>query len=794
MEQGEFQDFCLDFLPLYHDKYKGLKRHGATPEGKTRKGTPDLIKTFDNGKQIAAQQGTEKTYWVFQEFGESKPAKDIKSCIKYLLDLEEIVLLSNQEIQTNRANVESEIINNAKKITKATITIFSISNFEEEIKNNLNKYRNVLKKYLSNEDYSYIEKYIPSNFDLEELIKIKENDFKKLYLKSNKYMELEIETIVKEQNNDKKENDVFKIITLEDIIASEQNDILIGPSGTGKSTFLNYIGLKLLKQFNNKKLFPINVTAQELCNDPNIIIRKLENLYSNSPEIYSDWSNLIILIDGLDQSRDVNMIAGKFIANTAIITNFKKAKIIIASRECTANKLSYSLFRRIFLRLPNEQEIVKYLGKIKYIKLRKFFKNTNDIASIPILLEMLKSIQISEIKNIRTLNDLYNSFIDKLIAEEKHKISRIRHLDNEKKIIKRLLDSGLILKKFEKIAYDSLTSEEILSINYSHISNNFPEIEQDQEETLLNIGILLELLDKSEKNKYQFRHQSFQSYLTASYLRNNQESLDKVFEKINLFEKRDLDKSSSAFICNYKDDVWLEVLKFYIDLENNASQKEALIDTIYSKYLTSNNIVILIFIVIFLCGIQINSNKENNLIKEFADALINLTSQYREPDDYKLYQFCINKVKELYDIRIRSKLIDYLKNKLNMDNYLDVGRVVIDVIDKIGNHKDIYFLLNNFMFSDGTGAYDPSATAAFFKLASKKEIPVLIMYAERGPFDVYGMVAKKLVQIVFLPECAEYINLLDYPDNYPALLNKHQEKAAREIIKIYKDKFIKTKK
>ena len=431
MEQGEFQDFCLDFLPLYHDKYKGLKRHGTTPEGKTRKGTPDLIKTFDNGKQIAAQQGTEKTYWSFKEFVESKPAKDINSCIKGLSDLEEIVLLSNQEIPTNRANVESEIINNAKKITEATITIFSISNFEEEINNNLGKYKNILKEYLSTQDYSYLEKYIPGNFHLEELIKIKENDFKEIYLKSNKYMELKIETIVREQNIDKQENDVFKIITVEDIINNEQNDIIIGASGTGKSTFLNYIGLKLLREFNSKKLFPINITAQELCDDPNIIIRKLENLYNNSPEIHTDWSNLIILIDGLDQSSNINVIAGKFVDNAAIMTNFKKAKITLASRECTANKISYSLFRRIFLRLPDEQEIAKYLGKTKYIKLRKFFENTNDIASIPILLEMLKSLQINEIKSIKTLKDLYKNFIDKLIAEEKRKISLIRQLADE---------------------------------------------------------------------------------------------------------------------------------------------------------------------------------------------------------------------------------------------------------------------------------------------------------------------------------------------------------------------------
>jgi len=56
MEEGKFQDFCLDFLLLFDSSYKGLGRHRGTVEGKTRKGTPDLIKTLNNGKQIAVQE------------------------------------------------------------------------------------------------------------------------------------------------------------------------------------------------------------------------------------------------------------------------------------------------------------------------------------------------------------------------------------------------------------------------------------------------------------------------------------------------------------------------------------------------------------------------------------------------------------------------------------------------------------------------------------------------------------------------------------------------------------------
>jgi hypothetical protein len=62
-EQGMFQDFCLDFLPLYDFYYDGLQRHGATADGKTRKGTPDLIKTLPSAEQIAVQCSVDANYW-----------------------------------------------------------------------------------------------------------------------------------------------------------------------------------------------------------------------------------------------------------------------------------------------------------------------------------------------------------------------------------------------------------------------------------------------------------------------------------------------------------------------------------------------------------------------------------------------------------------------------------------------------------------------------------------------------------------------------------------------------------
>ena len=94
LEQGAFQEFCLSFLPLYDTKYKGLERHGATAAGKTRKGTPDLLKTGEQGKQIAVQCSTEEDYWIPPSAYENwKPIKDITKCIEALKSIDEIVLV-----------------------------------------------------------------------------------------------------------------------------------------------------------------------------------------------------------------------------------------------------------------------------------------------------------------------------------------------------------------------------------------------------------------------------------------------------------------------------------------------------------------------------------------------------------------------------------------------------------------------------------------------------------------------------------------------------------------------------
>ena len=194
MEQGRFQCFCLDLLPIYDSKYKGLKRFGHTAEGKTRKGTPDLITTLENGKIIAVECSTEKSYWKqTKDIDKWKPCKDINKCIEeFKNNLKEIILCSNQEQPTNKPNLDSEIFKFVRTKTSAIITIYDCAKIENIISKNIQNslFGTIIKEY-------FHELYDIEHYKLEATQKIVKEVFSKIINESIKNKSI----ILKEQEN-----------------------------------------------------------------------------------------------------------------------------------------------------------------------------------------------------------------------------------------------------------------------------------------------------------------------------------------------------------------------------------------------------------------------------------------------------------------------------------------------------------------------------------------------------------------------------------------------------------------
>jgi len=122
-EGGRFQDFCLDFLPAYDGRFEGLVRLGHTAGGKTRAGTPDLLKTAGE-RQIAVQCGTDQNYWPSEAtIATSKPYQDAIDCIRALQNLDEIVLVTNRETPLGSPNLRAQISAAVRHETTAAVTL-----------------------------------------------------------------------------------------------------------------------------------------------------------------------------------------------------------------------------------------------------------------------------------------------------------------------------------------------------------------------------------------------------------------------------------------------------------------------------------------------------------------------------------------------------------------------------------------------------------------------------------------------------------------------------------------------
>lgn len=178
LEQGQFQQFCKSLLPLIEPLYEGLESHGMTLDGKTRKGTPDLLKTFGNGKQIAVQCSVDKSYWKLPKkeinIYKSKPCIDIDKCIYHLLNLEEIILCSNQIIPTNAPNAKARILKYAKRKIKVPINIFSAYNICELLIRNRHResFEALFKKFFTFFYETFISALAKKRMTWDELIEV----------------------------------------------------------------------------------------------------------------------------------------------------------------------------------------------------------------------------------------------------------------------------------------------------------------------------------------------------------------------------------------------------------------------------------------------------------------------------------------------------------------------------------------------------------------------------------------------------------------------------------------------
>ena len=549
----------------------------------------------------------------------------------------------------------------------------------------------------------------------------------------NLEVEIEKEIMIEYEETEKiekKKELVWEEVELEKILTEKKNYILINPSGMGKTTFLIYIACTLLNHCQNYPFLPLLVTCIEInkrgtaASLHDFIKRSLESFYYNSKTsvIENEWENVCILIDALDQARDVDDIASSLHLQNKY-SNYKKAKIIISSRQNTAGKIKEG-FNKIRLKLPEDNEVRNYLRENHYNNLKLLIDSSKELITVPVLLEMLnitaeKGHILSKIYN-RTC--LYDEFTRILIDQERNK----PRYWQDSALVKDFINYDLE-KSMEKIAFFSLANNEILEIGKDKIINYCESPEK--KEALLNTGIILELFEDWE-HQLVFRHQSFQAYFAARYIH---------------YQQTEYFKQLIGNIAFFYSEVWYEVLRFYIGLEKNPQKAEEIINSIYqrrNKKDILNNSLRLIFAFFLMSETRVSNEKIEDLYSQLNDLLVN-NKVYLEFIEANIDKFNMSNTDQREKINI-------LIESMFHDDFGRIRSLATKVLGKIGTSKDLPLLEP--LLKDDEWEVQNAATKALGKIVTSKEILLLKPFLRDDNRRVRSAASEVLNDIVTLKE------------------------------------------
>lgn len=578
-------------------------------------------------------------------------------------------------------------------------------------------------------------------------------------VKHQYHMTLELETEVKKEVKIKDEKTgrmkkrllwVLKVVPMERVLTDGNHYLLVNPSGMGKTTYLTHAAGVLLDCTKEYPFVPLLTTSialnQRSGSIEDFIASQVESLYKNAQThvVKEDWENLCILIDALDQARDVDdIVSSLHIPNRN--THYKKAKIILSSRQNTAEKVKEG-FRKIRLKLPVEDEVRHYLGEENYTKLEGHIKAYREMVTVPVLLEMLKTVTTKGGGSTVLKNhaDLYTEFTSILVDQERSKPRFWQDSGAVHHFIENELEQTL-----EKIAFFSMAENKIMEIDKEMLVKYCGT--SDKKETLLNIGILLELFEDREQ-KIVFRHQSFQAYFAARYM---------------YYRRPDLFQEVTRDISFFYSDIWYEVMRFFIGLEKDPQKASKIINTILIKdsrvheeirikqFLSKQKFSILklrtklrlIFAFLLASETTINDETLRDLHKQLASFLSKRNQVYWTAFLSNIDKFNMsNSVQRESLVHI---IFPFLRNKHKL-----IRSSAVKALSNISNFKDIPLLEP--LLSDKNWKIRHAASIVLGEIGTVKHIPLL----EPLLMDIYPDVRSAAVIALGNIGTIEHISLL----------------------------------
>ncbi|GJM32108.1 MAG: hypothetical protein DHS20C18_11090 [Saprospiraceae bacterium] len=320
--------------------------------------------------------------------------------------------------------------------------------------------------------------------------------------------------------------------------------IVLGKPGAGKTTFLRYLALSMLKKQSviTKRRLPIFVTLRHWADQQNSLLEYIVEQFNicgfEEAELFVEnmlkQGGCLVLFDGLDEvSQDVKL--DNIIKQIHDFSNKYSANQFVTSCRIAAYSHWFEHFTDVEMSDFNEEQIEQFVENwfasepetgqrcLKRLQERPQLK---ELSSIPLLLTLLCITYDEDDDFPGNRAELYERALDALLRKWDSS-RRIDRVDPYKQLsIKRKEDL------FAKIAYETFSSDHYfirkrdLTKTIGDFLVNMPgfkeeNLEIDSVKVLQSIEANHGILVERARNIYSFGHLTFQEYFTAKYIVDN---------------------------------------------------------------------------------------------------------------------------------------------------------------------------------------------------------------------------------------------------------------------------------
>jgi len=318
----------------------------------------------------------------------------------------------------------------------------------------------------------------------------------------------------------------WRTFSLESLLDPKGVYILASDTGTGKTTFLRYLQLQVLK---HGKRIPIFLHARHIADKDYTDVRSFvshvaEKLQPSLPNgdllrfLNEEFHNrILMLVDGLDQ---IGGIGTEYEHVLDKLLGVCKDNLIVASRPTAVESLEGNKNVNFLRVKPFKESALKpYFGE-HYQRARQLCERDQNLIAVPMLAYMVRTlIENRRDKGIRNRASLYKRFVHYILKEYVHEESKMSK--DEQQTVRGLL---------REISYEALKSEnpmvQRIPLEFCwKFTHKYKDIEIDK---LPKYGLVNLIVDKSEgvEEYLYYSHQSFQEYLAAEWASRSEERMD----------------------------------------------------------------------------------------------------------------------------------------------------------------------------------------------------------------------------------------------------------------------------